>query len=329
MREAIASAEVGDDVLDGDPTVGALQEFAADWLGKEAALFVPSGTMANQIALGAWTRPGDEIVVEAGAHVVNFEGGATGFLHGLQSRTVEGVDGALQAADVQAALQPDSIHCPNTSLVCVEQTHMCSGGRVVPLEALQGVHRVAYGAGIALHMDGARLANAVTASGTSARTWGACADSISLCLSKGLGAPVGSIIAGDRDFIERAAVVRKRLGGWWRQAGLLAAGGLYALQNNVERLADDHALAKDLAGRLHAFSALSCDLTQVETNLVLVTVDHPDHNAASLCARLGQEGVQVLPLGENVLRFVTHLGVGSGDLEHVQVALHNIFGAPA
>jgi threonine aldolase len=324
MREVIAAAEVGDDVLDGDPTVGALQDFAADWLGKEASLYVPSGTMANQIALGSWTRPGDEIVVEESSHVVNFEGGATGFLHGLQSRTLRGVEGALQAEDVQAALQPDSIHCPNTTLVCVEQTHMSSGGRVVSLDALRAVHRVAYGAGIPLHMDGARLANAVSASGTSARDWAACADSVSLCLSKGLGAPVGSIVAGDKDFIERARVVRKRLGGWWRQAGLVAAGGLHALQNHVERLADDHALAKDLAERLHGFESLSCDPAGVETNLVVVTVNHSDHNAASLAAKLGEEGVRVMPMGENILRFVTHMDVGPDDVDKLHGALSNI-----
>ncbi len=324
MRAVIAAAEVGDDVLDGDPTVGALQDFAAAWLGKEAALFVPSGTMANQIALGSWTRPGDEIVTEQGAHVVNFEGGATGFLHGLQSRTLRGVNGALQAADVQAALQPDSIHCPKTALVCVEQTHMSAGGRVVPLDALRAVHRVAYGAGIPLHMDGARLANAVSASGTSAREWAACADSVSLCLSKGLGAPIGSIVAGDKDFIERAKLVRKRLGGWWRQAGLVAAAGLYALQNNVERLAQDHALAKDMAERLNSFENLSCDPASVETNLVLVTLNHPDHSAASLSAKLGSEGVRVLPMGENVLRFVTHMDVGTEDVDKLHAALTKI-----
>ena len=324
MREIIAAAEVGDDVLDGDPTVGALQEFAADWLGKEASLYVPSGTMANQIALGSWTRPGDEIVVEESAHVVCFEGGATGYLHGLQSRTLRGVNGALQPDELQAAIQPDSIHCPDTKLVCVEQTHMSSGGRVVSLDALRAVHRVAYGAGIPLHMDGARLANAVSASGTSARDWAACADSVSLCLSKGLGAPVGSIVAGDNDFIERARVVRKRLGGWWRQAGLVAAAGLHAIQNHVERLADDHALAKDLAERLHSFDSLTCDPAGVETNLVVVAVDHPDHNAASLASKLGEEGVRVMPMGENILRFVTHMDVGPEDVDKLHGALSKI-----
>jgi threonine aldolase len=324
MREMIATAEVGDDVLDGDPTVRALQEFAADWLGKGAALYVPSGTMANQIAMGSWTRPGDEIIAEETAHVVNFEGGATGFLHGLQTRTLRGTKGVLTPEEIQAAIQPDSVHCPKTALVCLEQTHMSSGGRVQPLEALQKVHRSAYGAGIPVHMDGARLGNAVAASGIGAREWAACADSVSLCLSKGLGAPVGSIIAGDGEFIERAARVRKRLGGWWRQAGLVAAAGLYALKNNVERLSEDHALAKDLAERLNAFDSMTCEAADVETNLILVALEHPDHNAASLCARLGEEGVLVLPLSENVLRFVTHMDVGEADVLRLQAALTKI-----
>jgi threonine aldolase len=324
MRDAIAKAEVGDDVLDGDPTVGALEALAAEWLGKEGALFVPSGTMANQVALGVWTRPGDEIVVEQASHVVNFEAGAAGYLHGVQSRTLEGNRGALGAADVQAAIQPDSLHCPRTTLVCVEQTHMSSGGRVVPLDALRAVHRTAYAAKIPVHMDGARLANAVVASGTSAREWAACADSVSICLSKGLGAPVGSLIAGGDEFIEKARVVRKRLGGWMRQSGFLAAAGVYALQNNVERLKDDHALAQDLAARLNEFDAFQCPPEEVETNLVLVRVESTDFDAASLSAKLAEEGVGVLPLGPNTLRFVTHLDVAPADLDHLQQTLQAI-----
>lgn len=324
MRAAIAGAEVGDDVLDGDPTVGALQERAADWLGKEAALFVPSGTMANQVALGSWTRPGDEIIAEHGAHVCNFEGGATGFLHGLQTRTLHGERGALGAGEIRAAIQPDSVHCPKTSLVCVEQTHMSSGGRVVPLSAMQAIHHVAYSAGIPVHLDGARLCNAVVASGVSAREWGACADSVSICLSKGLGAPVGSLIVGNEEFIENARRVRKRLGGWMRQAGFLAAAGLFALEHNLDRLADDHALAQELATQLHAMEGLSCDPEDVETNLVLVQVEHPDFNAASLAARLADQGVLVLPLGDQTLRFVTHLDVGPADVERLSVALASI-----
>lgn len=326
MREAMASAEVGDDVLDGDPTVEALQEFAANWVGKERALFVPSGTMANQIALGSWTRPGDEIIAEAGSHIVNYEAGATGYLHGLQTRTLRGTKGALDADEVRAALQPASIHCPNTTLVCVEQTHMGSGGRVVPLKALQGVHQVAYSAGIPVHMDGARLANAVAASGIAAREWAATADSVSICLSKGLGAPVGSIIAGNSEFIERAMLVRKRLGGWMRQSGIIAAAGRIALEENVERLKEDHELAKMLAQKLDAFDVLNVPPDEVESNLVMVGVSDSRFDAASLADALDGHGVHVMPLGEKVLRFVTHMDVGPEDVERLDAAMLEILG---
>ena len=326
MREAMAGAEVGDDVLDGDPTVERLQSFAAEWLGKEGALFVPSGTMANQIALGAWTRPGDEILVERGAHVVNYEAGAAGFLHGLQTRGLAGKDGALDADEVRASFQPDYIHCPKTTLVCVEQTHMGAGGRVVPLESLRAVHRVAHGAGVSVHLDGARLANAVVASGIAAREWAAAADSVSVCLSKGLGAPVGSMIAGDREFIDRATVVRKRLGGWMRQAGVIAAAGLWALEQNVERLAEDHDLAKELARRLDRYPGLSSPEERIETNLVMVEVDHPRYSAGELSEALGEEGLGVMALGPGTLRFVTHLDVGPQDVERLDEVIGSLVG---
>jgi threonine aldolase len=317
MRAAIASAVVGDDVLDGDPTVRELEARAAAWLGKDGALFVPSGTMANQVALGAWTRPGDEIVVERDAHVVRFEAGAAGFLHGLQCATLTGVCGALEPDEVRATIRPDFIHCPRTALVCVEQTHMGSGGSVVPLANLRAVAAVARERRIPLHMDGARLANAVVASGVAARAYAACADSVSLCFSKGLGAPVGSVIAGPAEFLERAKLVRKRLGGWMRQSGLLAAAALYALDHHVERLADDHALAKELARALHGCGGLACPPERVETNLVLVEVTHRGHDGASLAAKFKEHGVLVSALSPRVLRFVTHLDVGPADVERV------------
>jgi threonine aldolase len=326
MREAMASATVGDDVLDGDPTVVQLQEFAAHWLGKERALFVPSGTMANQVALGAWTRPGDEIVVEFGAHIGNYEGGAAGYLHGLQTRTLPGRLGALQPEEVRAAIQPENVHLPHTALVCVEQTHMGSGGRVVPLESLTAVREVAREARVPVHMDGARLANAVVASGIPAREWAACADSVAICLSKGLGAPVGSLIAGDAAFAERALRVRKRLGGWMRQAGVIAAGGLLALESNVDRLADDHALARDLARCLHSFEGLHSPPEEVETNLVMVRVESVEHDAASLAAGLEARGIRVLPLGPAVLRFVTHMNVGPADVARLEEAMGELLG---
>jgi len=326
MREAMAAAEVGDDVLDGDPTVRALEDFAAQWLGKGRALFVPSGTMANQVALGAWTRPGDEIIVQRYAHVVTFESGAAGFLHGLQSQSIGGLEGRMDPDEVRAAVRPDFLHCPRTALVCLEQTHNVAGGRVLPMEEVAAVAGVAREHGIPVHMDGARLANAAVASGIEARRWTEHADSVSICLSKGLGAPVGSLVAGDEAFRERALLVRKRLGGWMRQAGHLAAAGRIALERNVERLAEDHALALDLARRLGALEGLSVDLERVQTNIANVVVESAEHDAASLSAALDERGVAVFPMGERVLRFVTHLDVGPEEVERLEGAAREILG---
>ncbi|MCE9594465.1 MAG: aminotransferase class I/II-fold pyridoxal phosphate-dependent enzyme [Planctomycetes bacterium] len=327
MRAAIAAAEVGDDVLDGDPTVRKLEARAAEWLGKDGALFVPSGTMANQVALGAWTKPGDEIIVEREAHVVRWEAGAAGFLHGVQSVTLSSVRGAMDPEEVRATIRPDFIHCPRTALICIEQTHMGSGGSVVPLANFEAIAAVARERKLPVHMDGARLANAAVASGLAAQRFAACADSVSLCFSKGLGAPVGSVVAGSNEFLQRAKVVRKRLGGWMRQSGLLAAGALYALEHHVERLADDHALAKALAHALHGLPGLACPPESVETNLVLVQVAHADFDGAALAARFKEHGVLVSALSPRVLRFVTHLDVGRADVERVARAAKTILNA--
>jgi threonine aldolase len=326
MRAAMAAAEVGDDVLDGDPTVGRLERRAAEWLGKPAALYVPSGTMANQVALGVWTAPGTEVILEAECHVLRWESGALGANHGAQSVTLRGDHGALDPDEVARTIRPDYVHCPPTSLICVEQTHMGAGGRVVPLDALRAVRAVARERDVPVHMDGARLANAVAASGVPAADWAACADSVSLCLSKGLGAPVGSIVAGDEDFVARALPVRKRLGGWMRQSGVIAAAGLLALETGVERLVDDHALARQLAEALGALEGLHCSPADVETNLVPVRVEHPELDAPALAARLEQAGVLVLPLAPDTLRFVTHRDVGPADLTRLTAALGTILG---
>jgi len=323
MREAMASAVVGDDVLDGDPTVAELEREAAAWLGKPGALFVPSGTMANQVALGAWTQPGNEIIVSRWAHVTTFEAGAAGYLHGLQSITLGAADGGMDPQDVREAVRPDFIHCPKTALVCLEQTHNYAGGRVLPMEMVSGVSGVARAAGIPVHLDGARLANAVVASGISASEWAKWADSVSLCLSKGLGAPVGSVIAGDENFLQRARLVRKRLGGWMRQAGVLAAAGLIALRDGVQRLELDHQLAQTVAKRLGAIAGLHADPASVDTNIVMVRVQHPNWDAPRLAAALGERGVGVMPMGQN-LRFVTHLGVGSEDVDGLVTAAEEL-----
>ena len=327
MRAAMAAAEVGDDVLDGDPTVGRLEELCARLLGKHGALFVPSGTMANQVALGAWTRPGDELIAERSAHVVTWEAGAPGFLHGLQTQTLSADDGRLDPGEVRAALRPRSIHCPRTALLCVEQSFMGSGagagGRVVPLEHLRALRAVALEAGVPVHMDGARLFNASVAAGVEARAYAEQADSVSICLSKGLGAPVGSLVAGDAQFLERARLVRKRLGGWMRQAGILAAAGILALERNVARLAEDHALARGLAEAIDGVGGVRGPAAQVETNIVMARVAG---DAAALARALAERGVLVLPMGPAALRFVTHLDVGPRDVERLALALRAVAG---
>lgn len=318
MREAMMSARVGDDVLDGDPTVRELEEKAAEWLGKDGALYVPSGTMANQVAIGCWTRPGDEMLCERGSHVVCWESGAAAANHGVQTQTFCSRTGALSGPDLAARIRPNSEHCPRTVLLCVEQTFLGDGsgpgGLVIPLPDLQAMAEVCGERGIPVHMDGARLANAVVASGTSAADWAVFADSVSVCLSKGLGAPVGSIIAGDSDFLKRARLVRKRLGGWMRQAGFLAAAGCYALDHNLERLAVDHALALKLATGLDTMPGLACPPHEIETNIVMVRIEDAKLDSASLSADLAKKGVLAIPMNDRVLRFVTHMDVTSEDV---------------
>ena len=330
MLEAMVSAELGDDVLEGDPTVARLEARVADLLGKDGAWFVPSGTMANSVAIGSWTRHGDEILLERSAHMVQWEAGAAGALHGVQSTTIVADDGCMPLEELRRSIRLRSLHCPKTALICVEQTFMGSGsgpgGRVVPLEHLRAIKRLASEQSIPVHMDGARLMNAVVASGVPAHEFAACADSVSLCLSKGLGCPVGSLIAGPREFLERARVMRKRLGGWMRQSGLLAAAGLYALQNNVKRLAEDHDLAKELASVLDPLPGIECSPDKVESNIVMARVTHSKHTPETLMAELKRRNVLVLPQNATTLRFVTHLDVSTEDVARVVVALDEILG---
>jgi len=325
MRKFMAEAEVGDDVLDGDPTVRKLEEKVAALLGKEAAMFVPSGTMGNQIALGVWTRPGDEIVIERSGHMVAWEAGAPGGLHGVQTLTLHAENGQLDPDEIRSVIRIRSTHCPRTALVCVEQSFMGSGhaagGRVVPERALAAVRGVAQEAGIPVHMDGARLWNAVVASGVPAASWAAHADSVSVCLSKGLGAPVGSVVAGSEEFRERAMPVRKRLGGWMRQAGILAAAGLFALERNVERLAEDHGLARAVARALHGKHGIECPPEEIETNIVYAHLERSRYDAEALSAALAEQGVLAMAQAPRSLRFVTHLDVGPEDVERLAQAL--------
>ena len=308
MREAIARAEVGDDVYGEDPTLNRLQELAAERLGKPAALFVPSGTMANQVALRAHTQPGDALIAGANAHLYLYESGAPAALSGLHV-TIVGEDGFFSAEDVRHAVYPREGHFAQTRLVCVENTHNRSGGRVFPLEDLRAVAEVARAADLALHLDGARIFNAEVATGIPAAVWAEPFDSVCFCLSKGLGAPVGSLILGSRAFIERAHRFRKMFGGGMRQAGILAAAGIHALEHHVKRLADDHANARRLAEGLEQIPGVTL-VRRPETNMVLFRV--PDMGA--FLERTRARDLLINPIDAATLRAVLHLDVSTDDV---------------
>jgi threonine aldolase len=312
MREAMARAEVGDDVYGEDPTVNLLQERVAALLGKEAGLFVPSGTMANQVSLGVLTRPGDEIVCDAGAHCISFESGALAALWGVQARTVAAERGLLEPAAVEAAIRPVHDVYPRTRVIEVENTHNRGGGAVYPLERIAALGALARRRGLHLYLDGARLMNACAASGVAPAAFAAHATVASICLSKGLGAPAGSVVCGPRDLVAEARRLRKRLGGGMRQAGVLAAAGVWALDHHVARLPEDHENARRLAEGLVALGATLP--FPVETNLVFASLGRP---AADLAPRLAAAGVLANPEGSrpDLLRFVTHLDVSRGDID--------------
>jgi threonine aldolase len=313
MRRAIADAEVGDDVFGDDPTVHRLEETVAGILGKDAAMFVPSGTMSNQIAVAVQTRPGDEILLETSSHVHAFESGAPAAISGVTVRTLPGRNGLVEAETLKAALRPHSIHFPDQVLFVLENTHNRAGGRVLPLDGMQQSAEVARSAGLRIHLDGARIWNAAVASGIAEPRYAELADTVSVCLSKGLGAPVGSVLSSDRATIARARHVRKRLGGGMRQAGILAAAGLYALEHHRTRLAEDHARAKTIAAALREIPALDVDQDQVETDIVLVNLRKG--TAGQWAEAMAREGVLVGIFGPSTLRVVTHLDIDDPAVE--------------
>jgi threonine aldolase len=307
MREAMARAEVGDDVYGEDPTLNLLQERAAEILGKEAALFFPSGTMANQASLRLLTRPGDVVLACRGCHVLEYESGAASALSGVQILTV-GADGAFGPDEIRSALRPPEVHLAPVTLVAVENTHNTAGGRVFPPDLLAQVTAAAREAGLSLHLDGARLFNAAVACGKPPAELAAHFDTVSVCLSKGLGAPVGSLVATGREQVARLRRVRKMLGGGMRQAGVLAAAGLHALEHHVERLADDHANARRLARGL---AELGCAVErEPETNIVIFGVPDP----ARFLREARRRGVWIHLLDAARLRAVTHLDVSAQDV---------------
>ena len=312
MREAIARAEVGDDVFGEDPTVRALEERVAELLGKEQGLFVPSGTMANQVALGTLARAGEEVLCHEGAHIMSFEGGAPAALWGIQLRALPGERGILAAPDVEAAIRPEADWFPRTRVVEIENTHNAAGGTVWPLERVREIGRLAEAHGLAVYLDGARLLNACAASGVAPRDYALPATLASICLSKGLGAPAGSVVAGPAERIREARRLRKRLGGGMRQAGILAAAGVYALDHNVVRLAEDHANARRLAAGLGQLPGWQVAFPP-ETNLVYFRVT--GLTAAEAAGQLRTRGVLCAAAGPALLRFATHLDVSADDVE--------------
>lgn len=315
MRAAMAGAEVGDDVFGEDPTVRRLEEAAAALMGKEAALLVPSGTMANQVALGALGRPGDEVIAEAGAHCYRFEGGAAAALWGLSILPVAGRRGILEPEAVAAAIQPDNPHYPVSRVLALENTSNTGGGSVYPLARLEALGALARERGLFVHLDGARIFNAALAGGYPPAAAAAAADTVSFCLSKGLGAPAGSLVCASAELIRRARRLRKRLGGGMRQAGILAAAGLYALEHHVARLAEDHARARRLAGALAGMAGVVLDPEAVETNIVVFEIAPGRPTPQEAAARLASLGVGMVPFGPGRMRAVTHLDVDDAGIE--------------
>ena len=324
MRRAMAEAEVGDDVFGDDPTVHALEARTAELMGKEAAVFVPSGTMANQIAVGVHTRPGDELLCATTSHVYVWEAGGIARLSGVTARTFEGDCGLLSLDDIQDAIRPDDIHYVRTRLVWLENTHNRGGGRVHPIEKIAAIRHWAREKRLAMHLDGARLMNAVVATGRPAREWAQHFDTVSICFSKGLGAPIGSALAGSSDAIRQARKLRKVFGGGMRQSGIIAAAALYALEHNVERLAEDHAGAQVLAEAFQNTEGFALESGPVETNLVWVRVDPSLGSAAEVAAYLKSRGILVAALGAQVIRACTHLDVTRQDIDHAASVIRQI-----
>jgi threonine aldolase len=319
MREAMMNAPVGDDVFGTDPTVNALEEMAASMFGKKAALFCPSGTMTNQIAIKVHTRPLDELICDIDSHVYQYETGGYAYHSGVAVNLIQGQYGKITANQVAAAIKPVYDWLPRTRLVVLENTCNRGGGTYYSLEEINPIRELCQQRGLALHLDGARLFNALVETGDSTSSTGAMFDSISICLSKGLGAPVGSLLLGDRDFIREARRVRKVMGGGMRQSGILAAAGIYALQNHVERLKEDHFKARKLGLALDNIPFVE-NIRPIATNIVIFDVKSP-HTAASFVQAMEDKGIKCSAFGQQTIRFVTHLDITDGMMDQTIAAL--------
>ena len=314
MMQAITKAEVGDDVFGEDPTVNALEAKAAAMFDMEAALYCPTGTMSNQIAIKCHTQPGDEVVCEKTAHVYQYEGGGIAFNSGAQAKLLEGVAGKINAGQVAAAINPDDVHKPVTTLVCLENTSNRGGGSCYRIDDIVAIRKICDEHNLKLHLDGARLFNALVAMNETPAQYGKTFHSISVCLNKGLGCPIGSILIGSKDFIRKARRIRKVFGGGMRQAGYMAASGIYALDNHVKRLAEDHAHAKRIAAALRE-KDFTGEILPVETNIIIFDVKN--QTAAELTAKFKQQNILLIPMTPTQVRMVLHLDISTEMVERI------------
>jgi threonine aldolase len=324
MLAAMMAAEVGDDVFGEDPTVNELERRTAALFGLEAGLFVPTGTMANQIAVRVHCKPQDEILLESTSHIYLWEAGGAAALSGVTCRTIDKPNGLLSIADLEGKIRPDDVHAVRTRLVCLENTHNRGGGTVYTPEAIGAISRWARANGIAMHLDGARIWNAMVRTGVPANEWGKLFDTVSVCFSKGLGTPVGSMLMGPRDLIGYARRIRKLFGGGMRQVGYLAAACQYALDHHIQRLDEDHENAQIIAKAVSDVPGLKLTPPEVETNLVWFEVDAKLGTAKQVAERLKVDGVRVAALGQNVIRAVTHLDVSRAECEKAADAIRKL-----
>ncbi len=325
MREAIANAEVGDDVFGDDPTVNRLEKITAELLGKEAGLFVPTGTMGNQVAIKTLSVPGDEIICEEGCHIFNYEAAAGAVVSGLLFHVVRGVRGILTAADLATLIRSGDLHSPKTAIIAIENTHNRAGGTIYPIEVMQSIRQLADEQRVMVHLDGARLWNAHIATGIPLADYTQCADSVTVCYSKGLGAPIGSCLVGDRDFITEARRNRKMFGGGMRQVGILAAAAIYALENNVQRLVEDHENAWYLAESLSEIEGVYIDLDSVQTNIVVMDIAGAGREVPDVIYALREKGVLAVAFGRNKIRCVTHLDVNREEVRDAIKIFKEVF----
>ncbi|WP_144463708.1 low-specificity L-threonine aldolase [Siminovitchia fortis] len=314
MRDAIRDAAVGDDVYGEDPTINHLEQLAAEIVGKEAALFVTSGTQGNQVAVLTHAQRGDEVILEEYSHIFGYETAGLSTIAGVQARTIKGVNGQMPIPDIVAAIREDDIHCPKTALICLENTHGDSGGRILPLNYMEKVYEISRQHQIPVHLDGARLFNAAVGLGVDPKEITKFVDTVQFCLSKGLSAPMGSILAGSKNFIEKARKWRKMLGGGMRQAGIAGAAGIVALEEMVGRLEEDHVHAKKLAQRLALIEGIDIDAEGVETNMIMFSIEGLGMDSREFIEKLNEHQILANSAGPYRIRFVTHRGITKEDI---------------